>query len=141
MKKAIAKIKLAPGNVSWYDSLNNIYLTVGKTTEALVYEDSDLTNIKKGLRYNYITLREGTLPSLNTDIKEKVPVVKSKTKKESPKKEVKQDKVIEDIVEPIVEVESTKVEKTKERPQEIKKPLQNSKNKRKNKSKEEITKD
>ena len=27
MKKAIAKIKLAPGNVSWYDSLNNIYLT------------------------------------------------------------------------------------------------------------------
>ena len=118
MKKAIAKIKLAPGNVSWYDSLNNIYLTVGKTTEALVYEDSDLT-----------------------DIKEKVPVVKSKTKKESPKKEVKQDKVIEDIVEPIVEVESTKVEKTKEKPQEIKKPLQNSKNKRKNKSKEEITKD
>lgn len=141
MKKAIAKIKLAPGNVSWYDSLNNIYLTVGKTTEALVYEDSDLTNIKKGLRYNYITLREGTLPSLNTDKKEKPPVVKSKVQKESPKKEVKQDKVVDDIVDTIVEVESIKVKETKEEPQETKKSLQKSKSKRKNKSKEEITKD
>ena len=41
MKRAIAKIRLAPGNAGWFDPLTNIYLTLSeKELSELIYEQT-----------------------------------------------------------------------------------------------------
>ena len=62
MKRAIAKIKLAPGNAGWFDPLTNIYLTLSKK-ECFVYNDQDVSNIRKAIKQNKLVLKEGRLPS------------------------------------------------------------------------------
>lgn len=99
MRKAIAKIKLAPGNVAWYDPLSNVYLTL-TSPEAFIYDDDNIYNIKNGIRHNCVLLKEGILPSLsNTSNEDYTPLVE----KEEIQVEVKNIKD-EDII-PLVEKE------------------------------------
>ena len=120
MKRAIAKIRLAPGNAGWFDPLTNIYLTLSKK-ECFVYNDQDVSNIRKAIKENKLVLKEGKLPSpVSEDSKE---VVKAKPVKEHAKP--KKDKVIEkvEVIEE-KEINDTKVErpkkKTKRKPEESK---------------------
>ena len=120
MKRAIAKIRLAPGNAGWFDPLTNIYLTLSKK-ECFVYNDQDISNIRKAVKENKLVLKEGKLPSpVSEDSKE---VVKAKPVKKHVKP--KEDKVIEkvEVIEE-KEINDTKVErpkkKTKRKPEESK---------------------
>ena len=120
MKRAIAKIRLAPGNAGWFDPLTNIYLTLSKK-ECFVYNDQDISNIRKAVKENKLVLKEGKLPSpVSEDSKE---VVKEKPVKKHAKP--KEDKVIEkvEVIEE-KEINDTKVErpkkKTKRKPEESK---------------------
>lgn len=120
MKRAIAKIRLAPGNAGWFDPLTNIYLTLSKK-ECFVYNDQDVSNIRKAIKENKLVLKEGKLPSpVSEDSKE---VVKAKPVKKHAKP--KEDKVIEkvEVIEE-KEINDTKVErpkkKTKRKPEESK---------------------
>lgn len=120
MKRAIAKIRLAPGNAGWFDPLTNIYLTLSKK-ECFVYNDQDVSNIRKAIKENKLVLKEGKLPSpVSEDSKE---VVKAKPVKKHTKP--KKDKVIEkvEVIEE-KEINDTKVErpkkKTKRKPEESK---------------------
>ena len=93
-KKIIAVVKLAPGNIGWYDALTGIHLTLARPTSN-VYSGSNTTNLTKALRGRVIELVTGSLiegnqePTINSaplntmvvDIKEEV--------KEEPKKKTK----------------------------------------------------
>ena len=120
MKRAIAKIRLAPGNAGWFDPLTNIYLTLSKK-ECFVYNDQDVSNIRKAIKQNKLVLKEGKLPSpVSEDSKE---VVKAKPVNKHVKP--KEDKVVEkvEVIEE-KEINDTKVErpkkKTKRKPEESK---------------------
>ena len=63
MAKPIAKIRLAQGNVGFYDSLTNIRLTKA-APEAIVYSESNVANIKKAIKEGKVVLKEGSLSSL-----------------------------------------------------------------------------
>lgn len=109
MKRAIAKIKLAPGNAGWFDPLTNIYLTLSKK-ECFVYNDQDITNIRQAVKDNKLVLKEGRLPSPAPEEKE----VKKTTQKKH------EDKVKEvEVKEEPVKVERPK-KKTKRKPEESK---------------------
>lgn len=120
MKRAIAKIRLAPGNAGWFDPLTNIYLTLSKK-ECFVYNDQDVSNIRKAIKENKLVLKEGKLPSPVSEDDKKV--VKAKPIKKHAKP--KEDKVIEkvEVIEE-KEINDTKVErpkkKTKRKPEESK---------------------
>ena len=93
-KKIIAVVKLAPGNIGWYDALTGIHLTLARPTSN-VYSGSNTTNLTKALRERVIELVKGSFiegnqePTINSaplntmvvDIKEEV--------KEEPKKKTK----------------------------------------------------
>lgn len=97
-KKIIAVVKLAPGNIGWYDALTGIHLTLARP-KANVYSGSNTTNLTKALRERVIELATGSLiegnqePTINStplntivvDIKE----AKEETKKASKAKTVK----------------------------------------------------
>ena len=91
--KIIAVVKLAPGNIGWYDALTGIHLTISRPMAA-VYSGSNTTNLTKGLREREIELVNGSLiegnqePTMNStplntmvvDIKEEVKTEEAKTK-------------------------------------------------------------
>ena len=66
MAKPIAKIRLAQGNVGFYDSLTNIRLTKA-APEAIVYSESNVANIKKAIKEGKVVLKEGSLSSLQIE--------------------------------------------------------------------------
>ncbi len=134
MKRAIAKIKLAPGNAGWFDPLTNIYLTLSKK-ECFVYNDQDISNIRKAVKENKLVLKEGRLPSPvskdKKEIVEKEPVKKQVVQEiiENKKDEViEQIEVIEEKVEQPPIIEEVKVErprkKVKRKPDDSKLPKQ-----------------
>lgn len=57
--KIIAVVKLAPGNIGWYDELTGIHLTISRST-ANVYSGSNTTNLTKALRERVIELVKGS---------------------------------------------------------------------------------
>lgn len=137
MRKAVAKIKLSPGNVAWYDPLTNIYLTL-KSPEAFVYEGDDLTNIKKAIKYNCVQLREGSFPS---QVEEKEVLIKENLKVE-PKQETKSKKEIISKQETTSEIKEEKTPKTilpKETTNEAKEVANEVKTKGRGKHKKENT--
>lgn len=134
MKRAIAKIKLAPGNAGWFDPLTNIYLTLSKK-ECFVYNDQDVSNIRKAIKQNKLVLKEGRLPSPVSE--EKKETVKKSIKKQIAQEivKVKKDEVIKQVevieekeIKPLIKeetIEEVKTEKTpkkkvKRRPDESK---------------------
>lgn len=56
----IAKIKLAPGKVGFYDHLSNIHLTLGSPT-AYVPSGTNCAALRRNLKAGLIELLEGTL--------------------------------------------------------------------------------
>ena len=143
MKRAIAKIKLAPGNAGWFDPLTNIYLTLSKK-ECFVYNDQDISNIRKAVKENKLVLKEGKLPSPVSE--EKKETVKKSIKKQIVQEIVKveKDEVIKQVevieekeIKPLVKeetIEEVKTEKTpkkkvKRRPDESKLLKQEEENK------------
>ena len=134
MTRAIAKIKLAPGNAGWFDPLTNIYLTLSKK-ECFVYNDQDVSNIRKAIKQNKLVLKEGRLPSPVSE--EKKEIVKKSIKKQIVQEIVKveKDEVIKQVevieekeIKPLIKegtIEEVKTEKTpkkkvKRRPDESK---------------------
>ena len=143
MKRAIAKIKLAPGNAGWFDTLTNIYLTLSKK-ECFVYNDQDVSNIRKAIKQNKLVLKEGRLPSPVSE--EKKETVKKSIKKQIAQEVVKveKDEVIKQVeviekkeIKPFIKeetIEEVKTEKTpkkkvKRRPDESKLLKQEEENK------------
>lgn len=143
MKRAIAKIKLAPGNAGWFDPLTNIYLTLSKK-ECFVYNDQDVSNIRKAIKQNKLVLKEGRLPSPVSE--EKKETVKKSIKKQIAQEivKVKKDEVIKQVeviekkeIKPFIKeetIEEVKTEKTpkkkvKRRPDESKLLKQEEENK------------
>ena len=143
MKRAIAKIKLAPGNAGWFDPLTNIYLTLSKK-ECFVYNDQDVSNIRKAIKQNKLVLKEGRLPSPVSE--EKKETVKKSIKKQITQEvvKVKKDEVIKQVeviekkeIKPFIKeetIEEVKTEKTpkkkvKRRPDESKLLKQEEENK------------
>ena len=143
MKRAIAKIKLAPGNAGWFDPLTNIYLTLSKK-ECFVYNDQDVSNIRKAIKQNKLVLKEGRLPSPVSE--EKKETVKKSIEKQIVQEivEVKKDEVIKQVeviekkeIKPFIKeetIEEVKTEKTpkkkvKRRPDESKLLKQEEENK------------
>lgn len=95
MKRAIAKIRLAPGNAGWFDPLTNIYLTLSEK-ECFVYNDQDTSNIRKAIKENKLELKEGRLPSPVSKDKKEVVKKKSINKLEEPDKVIEKIEVIEE---------------------------------------------
>ena len=143
MKRAIAKIKLAPGNAGRFDRLTNIYLTLSKE-ECFVYNDQDVSNIRKAIKQNKLVLKEGRLPSPVSE--EKKETVKKSIKKQIAQEVVKveKDEVIKQVeviekkeIKPFIKeetIEEVKTEKTpkkkvKRRPDESKLLKQEEENK------------
>lgn len=59
-KEIIATVKLAPGNIGWYDELTGIHITLTRPT-AYVYSGSNTTNLINGLKLGKITIQSGSL--------------------------------------------------------------------------------
>ena len=126
MRKPIANIRIAAGNPGWYDSLTNIHLTIARPT-AFVYEGQNVTNVKNAIRHRIVSLIEGDLEPISSEIKEtpeveevrdviETPVVKEQ---QQPKKQkvVKKETVKEEVVK---QEEQPKQEEVKEQQQEVK---------------------
>lgn len=58
----IAKIRLAPGEISFFDETNNLYLTLGRPT-ACVCRSMNTSKINKAIKDNKLILVSGTLLS------------------------------------------------------------------------------
>lgn len=101
MRTVLAKVRLATGNVGWYDPLTNIHLTI-QSPEAFVYEGQNTSNLKKGVMYKTITVIGGSLsePS-NTVTPTKVKTIveqPTSVKEEEPKEEKVEEAVVEQEV-------------------------------------------
>lgn len=72
MPNILATIRLAIGNVGWYDPLTNIHLTLSRPF-AHIYEGMNVTNVKRGVEYKTVMVVDGDLsPSLSTLSKAKI---------------------------------------------------------------------
>lgn len=116
MRAPIAKIRINAGNPGWYDPLTNIHLTITRP-EALVYEGSNTTNIKRSISHGLIHILEGSLEEQtdNTEIEAKQEIVKE-VREVNPQVETKTEEVITETVEEKVVVEETEEEVAEEKP-------------------------
>lgn len=101
MRAPIAKIKISAGNPGWYDPLTNTHLTITRP-EAIIYEGSNLSNIKIGISHKLIHVIEGDLE----------PIIVS-----DPIKDVKKVREVieEPKVEEVIEKTTTKKNSTKKK--------------------------
>ena len=87
-RKIIAVVKLAPGNIGWYDALTGIHLTLDRS-KANVYSGSNTTNLIKALRERVIELVNGSLiegnqePTINSTPSNTIVVDIKENKKEN----------------------------------------------------------
>lgn len=58
--KAIAKVRLVRGNVAFFDTRTKIHLTISNPT-ATIYEDMDVTRIRRAVKNGVLSLVYGTL--------------------------------------------------------------------------------
>lgn len=116
MNKVKAIIKLADGNVGFYDNLTQIHLTI-LSPLGRVYEGMNTTNLQRGVACNTIEVLEGSLTS--TPVEEK-PVVSTPMEELTPAEKVEEEKVPE-VVEPESEKEEIATEeKAEESEEEVK---------------------
>lgn len=110
MKEIIATIRLAGGQVGFYDQLTGIYLTQTQPV-AHLYAGMNLNQIRKSLKSKRIYLVSGSIDNSSLPIMKKI---EKKTEIEIKSKEKKADKPAEPILapiqEPVVEVEETAAE-------------------------------
>lgn len=120
--KVIGKVKLARGEVAFYDEASRIHLTLSNPV-AEIYDFTNTAAIKRAIKYRRLVLIEGTL-SLDTEVRKidrsnkinvevyEKPVKKAKEQpakvKEEPKVEVIKEEpkieAIEEAVEEVIEV-------------------------------------
>ena len=114
MRAPIAKIRINAGNPGWYDSLTNIHLTITRP-EALVYEGSNTTNIKRAVSFGLVHVTEGSLEE-EVKVEESKPVAKQVVREVAPQVEVKTEEVAteETVVEEVKEETSETVETVEE---------------------------
>lgn len=111
MRAPIAKIRINAGNPGWYDSLTNIHLTITRP-EALVYEGSNTTNIKRAVSFGLVHVTEG---SLDEEVKiETIAVKKEVVREVAPQVEVKTEEVVTEEVKPVEVQEEVQTEETQE---------------------------
>ena len=120
MAQPIAKIRLALGNVGFYDSLTGVRLTKADP-EGIIYSGKNTSNIKKAIREGKVVLKEGSLSSLQVE-----PVLKREIEiDKTPKMNIaKNFKTTKKEVKPVEKIETTVVSKkneTKENQNQIKK--------------------
>ena len=60
MANKIAIVRLAPGEIGYYDSLSRIHLTLGNK-EAIVYSDMNNSKLRQDIKSGKIELVSGTL--------------------------------------------------------------------------------
>lgn len=120
MAQPIAKIRLALGNVGFYDSLTGVRLTKADP-EGTIYSGKNTSNIKKAIREGKVVLKEGSLSSLQVEPVLKREIEIDKTPKmniaknfKATKKEVK---LVEKVETPVV----SKKQETIENQNQIKK--------------------
>lgn len=110
--KVIGKVKLARGEVAFYDEASKIHLTLSNPV-AEIYDFTNTAAIKRAIKYRRLVLIEGTLSvdteirkidrsnKINVEVYEK-PVKKAKEQpikvKEEPKIEVKEE-ALEEVIE------------------------------------------
>lgn len=108
MRKVIAKVCLAKGQVGFYDPLTNIHLTMTKPI-AEIYQGMNTTRIKASIASKRLQVIEGSLYPVAEEVQENKLVVTDKIEPE-----------VKTIVEPIQEskevkseeVETTELKKT-----------------------------
>ena len=83
MKKIIASIKLAPGNRGYFDPLTGINLTISNSI-GYIYEDYDISNIRKAIKEGKIKIVGGNLP----------PAIAIKPVKESLNETIEKEEII-----------------------------------------------
>ena len=115
MKKITATIKLVPGNRGFFDPLTGIKLNVSNRI-GYIYEDYDVSNIRKAIKEGKIKIVGGKLPpaitikpvkeSLNKTIEKETIIIEEKTI-EKIKRKIEEYEVIEyeDINEEIEDLE------------------------------------
>ena len=108
MATVIAEIRLAPGEVGYYDDYSRIYLNASRPT-AKIYAGMNTVQIRKSIRSGRLRLVSGSL-NVAPKVEEKPAV-----KKEAPAKPVKpaqEEPVVEIKAEPVAEpvIEETVVE-------------------------------
>ena len=103
MKKITATIKLVPGNRGFFDPLTGIKLNVSNSI-GYIYEDYDISNIRKAIKEGKIKIVGGSLPpaiaikpvkeSLNETIEKETIIIEEKTIEEI-KRKIEEYEVIE----------------------------------------------
>jgi hypothetical protein len=115
MSKKIAEVRLAPGEVGYYDDYSRIYLNTSRTN-ADIFEDTNIKQIRKSVRSGRLRLVSGSLDPQPQKVVEttKTQKVTPEVKKEEPvKKQVEKKVVVEELVaekEPEVINEEIKIE-------------------------------
>lgn len=104
-REIIAEIRLAPGEVGYYDDYSRIYLSTAKPS-AYIYSGMNTTQIRRSIRSGRLRLVSGSLFGPATDKKE-AKAAAPEPKKTTPKQEEKAPEPEEIKVEeaPVEEVE------------------------------------
>ena len=124
MTQPIAKIRLARGNVGFYDSLTNIILTKA-APEAIVYSGKNTANIKKAIKEGKVVLKEGSLSSLQSQ-----PVYKREIEAEKPQvKQITKPKTVKQEINKKPEQQVTTQKNTVKKDVDTKKPVSETKSK------------
>ena len=103
MKKITATIKLVPGNRGFFDPLTGIKLNVSNSI-GYIYEDYDVSNIRKAIKEDKIKIVGGKLPpaitikpvkeNLNETIEKETIIIEEKTIEEI-KRKIEEYEVVE----------------------------------------------
>lgn len=110
-KTVIAEIKLAPGEVGYYDDYSRIYLSVNKPS-ALVYAGTNCTQIKRSIKSGRLRLVSGGFNVVPDSLKEEI---KKNESVQIVKPVIKPEVQVEEIVKeeaPVIIEEEVKVEET-----------------------------
>lgn len=115
-RSVIAEIKLAPGEVGYYDDYSRIHLTASSPT-ALIYAGVNCTQIKRSIKSGRLILLRGgfdTPQEIPANPKAVAPKTEVIIKKEEVKKVVKEEKKTETepvkVEEEVIKPVETKVE-------------------------------
>lgn len=109
MVNVIAEIRLAPGEVGYYDDYSRIYLNSARPT-AKIYAGTNTTQIRKSIRSGRLRLISGSLNAAPAKAEPKPVKPEVKTEEvapviEEPVPEVKEEVKVETVETPIIETE------------------------------------
>lgn len=102
MANVIAEIRLAPGEVGYYDDYSRIYLSTSRPT-AKIYAGTNTTQIRKSIRSGRLRLISGSLSPSAAPAKEEVKPVAPQPETE-PKVEIKNEEKTETEPATVVEI-------------------------------------